>query len=93
MQGNTTPPTALSSGNISSLVRTTTGTFTVNFTSAMPSSDYTVVVSTRSATATSGGLNHDCDDQTTTSFRLRIYIGTTLTTFGAGGLTDFVVFV
>ena len=40
--GTTTPPTIRASGNVSSVTRTATGRFTVNFTTAMPDADYVV---------------------------------------------------
>jgi hypothetical protein len=40
--GATTPPTILASGNVLSVVRITTGTFTVNFITEMPDSNYSI---------------------------------------------------
>jgi hypothetical protein len=40
--GTTTPPTIRASGNVLSVVRTTTGTFTVNFITEMPDSNYSI---------------------------------------------------
>jgi hypothetical protein len=41
--GTTTPPTIRASGNVSSVVRNSTGDFTVNFTTAMPDANYSAV--------------------------------------------------
>ena len=46
--GSTNPPTILSQQNVAGIVRNTTGTYTVTFTSAMPNANYAVV-------ATAGG--------------------------------------
>jgi len=40
--GALTPPTIRSSGNVSSVVRTATGVFTINFTTAMPDANYSM---------------------------------------------------
>lgn len=41
--GQTTPPTIRSSGNVSSVTRTSTGIYVVNFTTALPDGNYAVV--------------------------------------------------
>lgn len=40
--GTTTPPTIISSSNITSVVRRSTGLFTITFTNSMPTANYTV---------------------------------------------------
>jgi hypothetical protein len=61
--GSTTPPSILSSANVASVLRTSTGLFTITFTSNMPNANYavagmafdlnlSVVVSIRSGTPT-----------------------------------------
>ena len=43
--GQTTPPTIRASGNVSSVTRTATGDYTVNFTTAMPDTNYAALIS------------------------------------------------
>ena len=43
--GTTAPPTILASGNVSSVTKSAAGTYTVNFTNAMPDANYSAVAS------------------------------------------------
>jgi hypothetical protein len=53
--GTTSPGTIRASGNVSSVTRNATGSFTVNFTTAMPDANYSAV---GSCTEGSSGLRH-----------------------------------
>jgi hypothetical protein len=56
--GTTTSPTIRASGNVSSVTRTAIGTFTVNFTTAMPDADYCISgISTSTSTTNSHQVN------------------------------------
>ena len=63
----------IASGNVSSVLRTTAGQYTVTFATAMPSSDYSAVVSTRHATGASYASN--ADSHTLTAATLVINTG------------------
>jgi hypothetical protein len=43
--GTTAPPTILGSGNVTSVTKSAAGTYTVNFTTAMPDANYSAVAS------------------------------------------------
>ena len=53
--GTTSPPTIRGSGNVSSVTKNATGDYTVNFTTAMPDTNYCAVASSRTSTATAKG--------------------------------------
>ena len=52
--GTTTPPTIRASGNVSSVTRNATGSFTVNFTTAMPDVNYSGLLTTEIAVERAG---------------------------------------
>lgn len=58
----------ISSFNISSIIRTSTGVYTVTFASAMPSADYVVVGSIVGSAANYSGIASNGANNTTTSF-------------------------
>jgi hypothetical protein len=71
------------SGNVSSITDNGTGNYTVNFTTAMPDANYSIVGSTSFSTTTSGGIFLEVsgsDNMLTTSARI--------TTRGASTLFD-----
>lgn len=86
--GASTPITPISSGNIESIVRTSTGNYTITFTTAMPSSDYTVVANENHATDITFGTNATVTIVNASSFRLR----TGQITSGAGFNSDYISF-
>jgi len=55
--GTTTPPTVRASGNVSSVVRNSAGNYTINFNSPMPDINYSVVISSATASAMIGGIS------------------------------------
>lgn len=75
-----TTPSIVGSANISSVNRTTTGTYTISFTADMPDANYAVVATWHTSTATAGGVSTDVDTETVGSFRYRTLVGTTVTT-------------
>jgi hypothetical protein len=51
--GSTTPPTILASGNVSSVTRASTGRFQINFTTAMPAANFSMLSISAAQTLTS----------------------------------------
>jgi hypothetical protein len=78
--GTTSPGTIRASGNVSSVARNATGTFTVNFTTAMPDTDYAPAGSVKAGTG-SGAVffSREADTLTTTAFQFRTRDGATTT--------------
>jgi hypothetical protein len=66
-----TPHTPIKAGNVASIVRTGTGVWTVTLTTAMPSSDYTVVANATHKIGDTFGTNCWVDSLTSTTFVLR----------------------
>ena len=93
--GVTTPPTIRASGNVSSVARTATGDYTINFTNAMPDVNYAAHVSAqRSDSSTIGTVGFDCIRGSTSNDSLQtssVRIATTNT--AGGGLNKLVVCV
>jgi hypothetical protein len=58
--GTTSPPTVRASGNVSSVTKNSTGNYTINFTTAMPDTNYAVIatVNTAGITITLGPSNY-----------------------------------
>jgi hypothetical protein len=76
--GTTSPGTITSSFNVSSVTRTSTGDFTVNFTTAMVDANYAI------AGSCSSGAGTSINTSTATVNSLRIFTYT-----GAGALSNF----
>ncbi len=75
--GTANPGTIRGSFNVSSVTYTTTGDYTVNFTTAMPTANYAAVMSVGTF-ANTDGTNRSIVSrhQQTTSVRLMIYVST-----------------
>jgi hypothetical protein len=73
---NGTNGTIITSRNVSSVVRNSTGDYTITFSTPFANADYLMVGSTK-ATGSVGGYcsEHQSVSPTTTTFRLQVYYG------------------
>jgi len=74
--GSTTPPTIRGSGNVTSVTRSATGSFTVTFTTAMPDANYCVTGTCGTPGSTAGFINapqSSAANQTTTTLAVGTY--------------------
>ena len=88
-------PSIRASGNVSSVVRNSTGTYTVNFTTAMPDANYNVVGGGYTTTATNSRGLGNFTSITTSSFQyVNVFVSTTggLGTAVDGALMYFSIF-
>jgi microcystin-dependent protein len=85
--GQSSTITPQSSGNVASITRTSTGTFKVTFTTAMPIANYSVVVTANHHSYSTYSTNENIRDRTTSGFT--VYCG------GSSGLynPDYISFV
>jgi hypothetical protein len=71
--GTTATPTIRASGNVSSVTRNGTGDYTVNFTTAMPDTDYSVTMSGRDGNSQGNNESvsiHHSTNPTTSALRI-----------------------
>ena len=75
--GTTTPPTIRASGNVSSVARTATGNFTINFVTPMKDANYSVSCAAGEFSAPTGNRTVTPNAQTPSSCVLRSTISST----------------
>ena len=71
--GSTSPGTISSSYNVTSVTKTGTGQFTINFTNALTDSGYSIVGSTQSPGSSAGNMTLNGVPSSASSFNVALY--------------------
>jgi hypothetical protein len=86
--GTTTPPTIKGSNNVSSVVKNTTGDYTINFTTPMSDSDYAVSLSNVSTSSSINTVNAKIKGSTLGGAELKTPTQLTIKTAGTSSSVD-----